>query len=762
MNIKLSNPWLDISLDAASGRILALRNVARGLDLIWSAVDAPPWRLEIEREAAWLERFTSFRYLLDPAGDAVDLYWETDRAIALRARVSLPAGQPAIFFTIAAENRGALPIDKIEYPILAGIGPLTRAGDPLAGGQQAAPCLVHSQGTGFLFRDPLNTFLPEAGPRQGLRYSPYPEGFNGSTMQFMAYYLEECGGFYFATRDPGKAMKWYNFYKDTNSAALVASIMHQAPHVAPGLDFAPAYPVEISALLEGNWYEAAGRYKVWAVQQEWTRQGPLAGRAGRARWLLDEVGLCTFGVNAGYDRAAWLDRFHAIAGTPVFHILGANWPATAHDYMGRLPGGSLDEWLPARFSTANLAAIRRNGDRWAPFEFDLLCSPTGVPPETVLANRQLLPERKYSFDRYVFPFMCPATDFWHDFHVERDRQLALAERPDALYYDISANNVLMACRSPHHNHAPGGGRDLADAYARTFADTKAAMGEATGRYTAIGTEMISELLIPEVDFYQARAEASPLSTFEADFWRQWVIEGKVEKIPLFAYVYHEYGPLRMDGWGKLGAEAGDAFYWTAARIALWGGLFELNYEFSALEALDGRTDDPAEHYFHFAPRADEVDPARAVFVGELARTRAGWANRYLAYGVMLPPPRLDVPVANLDFCLYNCGQSDPHYGQRGVLTVPSVVCSAWRDGDRRAALLFVNLLATSQTVQVPLDPACYGLASEGRASEGKGGSLALSRVTTAGSQPMDPLSAACSVALTLPPRQVVGLELAPA
>ena len=275
MNIKLSNPWLDISLDAASGRILALRNVARGLDLIWSAVDAPPWRLEIEREAAWLERFTSFRYLLDPAGDAVDLYWETDRAIALRARVSLPAGQPAIFFTIAAENRGALPIDKIEYPILAGIGPLTRAGDPLAGGQQAAPCLVHSQGTGFLFRDPLNTFLPEAGPRQGLRYSPYPEGFNGSTMQFMAYYLEECGGFYFATRDPGKAMKWYNFYKDTNSAALVASIMHQAPHVAPGLDFATAYPVEISALLEGNWYEAAGRYKVWAVQQEWTRQGPL-------------------------------------------------------------------------------------------------------------------------------------------------------------------------------------------------------------------------------------------------------------------------------------------------------------------------------------------------------------------------------------------------------------------------------------------------------------------------------------------------------
>ena len=365
--------------------------------------------------------------------------WETDLGIAVHGQVTVPPDEPGVFFTIAAENHSHLAVDKIEYPIIAGIGPLAREADRPGDGRGAVPWLAHSQGTGFLFRDPLRTFVPVPGPQQGLRYSPYPEGFNGSTMQFMAYYLEGRGGFYFATRDPGKAMKWYNFYKDAVTAALMASVMHQAPHVAPGLDFTPGYPVEISVLAEGSWYAAADRYKRWAAGQAWTRQGPLAERERRATWLLDEAGICTFGVNAAHDRAAWLERFHEIAGTPVFHVLGANWAAAGQDYMNHLPGGTLDEWLPARFSAGNLSAIRRNGDRWAPFEFDLLCGPTGAPPETVLANRQLLPERKYSFDHYWFPFMCPATDFWHDFHVERDRRLiagdrqtTAGDRPDAV------------------------------------------------------------------------------------------------------------------------------------------------------------------------------------------------------------------------------------------------------------------------------------------------------------------------------------------
>src|SRR5262249_37300462 len=136
-----------------------------------------------------------------------------------------------------------------------------------------------------------------------------------------------------------------------------------------------------------------------------------------------------------------------------------------------------------------------------------------------------------------------------------------------------------------------------------FSDTKAAMNAAADRTVAQGTEMVNEVFIPVIDFYQARAEASPLASFEGDFFRKWIIAGSAEKVPLFTYIYHEYGPVRMDGWSKLSIEVGDLFYWVASRVALWGGLFEINGEFSPLESLNGQEDRADEHYYQFENRS---------------------------------------------------------------------------------------------------------------------------------------------------------------
>ena len=51
--------------------------------------------------------------------------------------------------------------------------------------------------------------------------------------------------------------------------------------------------------------------------------------------------ICTFGINARYDRSAWLDRIHKMAGTPVFHILGPNWAKWGHDYYNNIPVGKV-------------------------------------------------------------------------------------------------------------------------------------------------------------------------------------------------------------------------------------------------------------------------------------------------------------------------------------------------------------------------------------------------------------------------------------
>ncbi len=67
--------------------------------------------------------------------------------------------------------------------------------------------------------------------------------------------------------------------------------------------------------------------------------------------------------------------------------------------------GGLEEWLPAILSVENLDTIRRNGDYWAPFEFDLLCSHRGSCSEPTLESRMLLPKWNYQEEKAAILFV---------------------------------------------------------------------------------------------------------------------------------------------------------------------------------------------------------------------------------------------------------------------------------------------------------------------------------------------------------------------
>ncbi|MGH2561951.1 MAG: DUF6259 domain-containing protein [Thermomicrobiales bacterium] len=741
--VRLESDTVRIEFDPRDGTVRQVENKISGLHLIHHPTGGSPWRIELDGQREWVAEHVAFDWSLEEStagAPMLSLRWETAPGLVVEGRVELPPNQPNATFFVKVIGAGDHRVDKIEYPILRGIGALSDTADSF---------LAHPQGTGFLFRNPQNLFDASESLRAGMRYSLYPEGFSGSSMQFMAYYAADQGGFYLAAHDPAAGMKWLNFYK-TADGALEASFMHQSPEVHAGKGLTVAYPILIGALSEGNWYEAAERYKAWAIQQSWTAQGTFAERTDTSNWLLEEVGFATFGVNAAFDRAAWLDRFHAITNEPVFHILGVNWLQKGGDYRNNHPGGR-DDWFPARFSAANIETIQKNGDYWAPFEFDLLLDPNGIDGEEVSAALQQLPEEKYSFDPYRFPFVCPTTDYQRELHRWRDEHLAGTYGADALYYDISASNVLMTCRSPNHGHPIGGGGWMVEAFASMWAATKAAATAAKGAYVPQGAEMITDVFIPFLDYYQARAEASPLSVFEADKFRDWIRQGEVEKIPLFSYVYHEYGPVRLDGWAKLSPEVGELYYWVAARVALWGGLFELNYEFSPLETLDGVDEDPAEHYCDFKPRSHEIDPAKVAFVREVATARTGFAKPYLVYGTMVRPLDLDVTTIDLDYHLYNLSHHLPHYEESGTHRVSSVLHAAWRSPAGHLGFLFVNLNRDEeQTLTLQIDPTRYGLTA--------GQSYGVTRSTANGTEALATIMGRTTLPLALRPRQVTLLE----
>ncbi len=688
--IVLENEWLRVELDDRTGGFRRLDHKRAGLRLLGEDTSGPPWRVELVGEAEWIDHFDAFDWEQD--GQQVTLAWSVGNGLTVRGVVSLDGDE--IVITVAASVPPDVTIDKIEYPILHGLGDLH---------DTATPWLAHPQATGFLFRRPSALFQSEPLRKQGLRYSPYPEGFNGSSMQFFTYYAEDIGGFMVSARDGRGLMKWLNVYVDADSR-LEASLMHQAPSLEPGNGYDVPYPVAIAALDEGSWYAAADRYKAWAVEQPWTRRGTLAERDLDSSWLHRSAGYATFGINAAHDRSCWLDRFHEMTGLHGFHILGVNWPKRTSGYGRQHPGGR-DDWFPAQFSPENIAAIERNGDWWAPFTFDLLLALDATDGDVIASEQLRLPEATYSFDAYNFHFSCPATDkgYLPALSAWRDAMLVREHDIDALYYDISANNVLMACRNPDHGHPIGGGDWMVEAYRAMYRGTSAAVDAAKGARVVpvpLGTEMVNEVFLGEIDYYQARAEGGLVASFEGEVFREWVQRGEAEKIPLFAYVYHEYGPVRLDGWGKPSREQGALFYWVAARVTLWGGLFELNYEFSPLEALDGVAEDPAEHYAFFQPQAFDIDLEKIDFVRQLGELRIGSGNPYLVFGTMQRPLNLNVADVALDWVHYNRPHGEPFEPERGAYSVPEVFHAAWRAPDGTIGLFLVNL---RDPVHGPLD-----------------------------------------------------------
>ncbi|MDR1825562.1 MAG: DUF6259 domain-containing protein [Bifidobacteriaceae bacterium] len=708
----LQNPHLRLQLDPTTGALTRISNQANNLDLIDPAYqaqpDEPAWKLATapgQPEADWLTPAQAgAQFSAAAAPGRLDLQWACQDGLTVRAAIVLEPDAREAVFTAEVTNTGQQAVYLLEYPVVRGVG-------TLVAGDIGHNYLLTPYGTGFLFTDPLELFPDGSGLP-----CPYPEGFNGASTQIMAYYRADVGGFSFMTDDGTGWVKWLDCDKPDDH--LRFRFLHSACGVQPGNELHLPYSVRLGALVEGNWYEAAERYRAWALAQPWCDKGPWRQREDKAVWLLEQTGAAAMGISTQYDRTAWLEHLHRDLGTSIFHITGPNWQLGRFDYLGNMNGGT-DMVFPAPVAPSYLETLAAQGDHFAPFTFATAFSEKGsVDYPAAAAAMQKIPGRDtpgqtdtLSRDRYSFPFLCPVPPFQAQLSVFRDTGAVRELGASAIYWDIGPNNILLSCLDESHGHPAGGGAVLPAAYLDVMATVRQACREAAGgEVVPLGCEMVNEVFLSEMDFYQARAEASPVSAFEAGSFYHWIREGTCVKVPLFAFVYHDHGPVRLDGWAKLDDEQGDLFYWLAARIVAWGGLFEINGEFSSLDVIDGHCDDMSQSFSPFVvDRYYQTVPQRAAYVRGLAAARTGFALPYLAYGQMLRPLAFEAPLVDLDWFHFNCAADFSEYQQEGVLTVPSVVHAAWRYGAEKCGFFFVNVLEQSQTVTVTLDPAAYGL-----------------------------------------------------
>ncbi|MFP5115384.1 DUF6259 domain-containing protein [Bacillaceae bacterium C204] len=703
--ILLENEHISISFSEATGSISGIYDKQKGIHYISSQrLPTDPFRVEIDGEL--ISQFQRFSFTSIPPEEnshGVLFTWSLSDYLIVIAKVQLQNESNEVIFECEVQNQSDQSVSSLEYPIIPNITTITDGG--------SNDYLAHSFATGFKIHNPLKNFTEDSN---GFRFMPYPEGFSGSTMQFFSYYGLEKGGLYFATYDQEAYLKWFNFYKN-NNGLLEATFIHGCEDIGPQKGLKVSYPIIVKLLDGRDWYEAADIYKNWSVNQFWCQKGVLADvdEKHKATWLLEDIGVTTFGINAGHDRAEWIDHYHKYMNTKIFHILGPDWAGKTQDFCNCVPGGH-DDWFPTRFNQANLDVMKSYDDKYAPFEFDYLFNINGADGEAGKKALQQIPKSPTkSIDHYPFPFVCPVDPFVQELHVRRDEKLQQDVNVDSIYYDISASNIMKTCMDPTHGHHVGAGRKVTMAYRKNYIDTKEAMIKAADdRYIPMGTEMMNEVFLDILDYYQARAGAQPAAPLEGWNIRELLMSGEAELIPMFTYVYHEYGAIRLDGWGKLVKEIGDLFYYTVARTYLWGGLYELNYEYSPMEAIAEKENRFEEHYYPFEQRGYPFDSERAQYLSKFANIRTGVGNKYLAYGRMLRPLEFECEKIGLNWFLYNCDKMFKEYNTSGELDVDAVVHSAWQYRDESIGLFFANVSDTQQQVEFKLNRTCYQLQSQ--------------------------------------------------
>ncbi|HBY71973.1 MAG TPA: hypothetical protein DEG06_07005 [Lachnospiraceae bacterium] len=683
--LSLCNDLWEVQFDKDNGairKIIDLVNKKTILDNLHNEV----FRLECEEEK-YMDSFHSFMYV--EKEDGVKFQWNITSDITLIALWQMDGNSISVESYI--ENRSNQKLSSMEYPLLDGIGDFAA----IYGGKNRKDFknyVAHSYATGFLIEEPLDNFHED----EGFRYMPYPESFSGASMQFFTYYCENKVGLYFAAYDGQYHQKWLNFYK--HNGKLRASQIYGYEDIGYGNGLKAPWKFVITLTSGDGWYEGCDLYKKWALQQTWCSGGKLKerGEDKKASWLCEEMGACTFGIDACHDRSLWLERYSEDIKSPIFHVLGPDWTKVEQNYKNSIPGG-YNDWFPTRFLDKNLDVIRRHGDRFAPFEFDFLVATDKSDSDMICNSLQKWPQKPKSRDEYKFTMLCPICQYTQDLHVKRDVQVMRESGCDAMYYDISANNILKTCMSDRHGHPVGAGKIMTEAYRKIYFDTKQKLAEVKGQYVPLGTEMMNEVFLDCLDFYQARANAQPCSFLETGIFRDLIKQGKAQVIPMFQYVYSGYAPLRMDGWGKLTKEGGDLIYHTIAKTYLWGGLFEINSEYSAMEMVDEIENSAEEHYCDFDPVGFPYDKSIADYIAKFAALRTGRYNHYLAYGEMKRPPKLHIPKVWRTYYQYNSAKSSMEWGDRGKILLDSVVTARYGYEDSEL-ILFANTTDLTQDI----------------------------------------------------------------
>ncbi len=727
--VSIENGLLRIALDPNNGTLVELVDLAAEHDHVGDGQDRGGlWELELAVDGRPVvlspAQAKQFRGEMISPGQALRLSW-TGFAVPgasecrVEATVRLDDGTPMSRWEIAVEKPGGLGLRQIRFPRVFGF--TKRENEHLAvpvwTGQQAA--------------NPRSLLCPGDGAGRRLAWS-YPGRL---AMQCLAYYSSGGCGFYAACDDPAASRKTFTFW-GADRQVHFETVHYPESRAAEADRYALPYRVLLGTF-QGDWIDAAERYRAWGTKQPWAEASRL--RRGLVPDWVRETGLWVWNRGRSPGVLPPATALQERLGLPV-RVFWHWWHGCPYDI-------GFPEYLPPREGTEPFRrAVARAHDDGLRMLVYMNQRAWGMSTQSWKeegAERfavkgpdgKIRPEVYNIFTRQALVSMCLATPFW------RNKYAGLAEEAhddlgvDGIYMDQACSQ--LPCYDPDHGHPLGGGNSWIEGFRALSEDIRSRSD--SDRPIVLAGEGCGEAWLPYLDLMLTLQVSKERYSSPSDPW---------EVIPFFQAVYHpyvitygSYSSLTMPPYDELWpAEFAPAeplalldrkysrqFYLEQARAFVWGQQPTLA---------------------NFLPALLDERPEEIEYVMRLARVRRR-GLKYLQEGEFLRPPELGAPEVTSDFSRLSI-----YAGQKSRLTSstkrhPLAIAGAWRAPDGDVAVALASLADEPLSLSFALDREYYGLPKQPQAY----------RIDETGRWPIDlpgghdPLRK-----LELPPRQAWMIE----
>lgn len=552
---------------------------------------------------------------------------------------------------------------NIEYPIIEGIDKLY---------SKERDHFISPFAMGYLFDDPIDNFNTDfigISRTMGL----YPSGWE-YPMQFQAYYSDGIGGFMFMTRDGGETIKSFTFLG--TGKKLRSSIYHYLDDLSSESgEF--DYDISISNLIVGDRYEALDKYKEWAVNQKWcTEKGKLIDRDDINKDLYENTALVNFD----------------------FPTTG-EYPNNTQRQLYNLEKSSINggKILNVVFgqdrSFINLA--KENNDLVTLFEFPSFKSTKSSESEWNTMVKTYKSDQSsvlYTISvGNMFFYECASCSNYRSSLINKEISYFNGYGVTGYYHDVGISAVHpKQCFNTSHIH--GTNVNVIPYYVDQMKDVKElAQRNNNGIY---GQELLFEQMLPYVDFYQSRSYGDLMTWMESDRVRVLLEKNACKAIPVFDYVYGEYGATRMDGFLTPSSSIGYGYYNVCAYTMLNGGIPEYDFEFYGNGV--------------YLPSLNELSKDRIEYIGKLYDFKEKYGKDYLVYGKMVRSPNVGAGSSTYS---YRLDRFEGKTVKEGKVTFDNIVVSSY-EFNNKIGIFLANTSRNNITLKFVLDALKdYGISS---------------------------------------------------